>query len=113
MSAGAVPADAPARSAHGAGAQDSELGLVATLVDTVRGTFASGNPSKAAYQYPRPWRLTADSRVVPTGETDALGYPVYDSDVVVAPQLLRQRSTTPAEDGGYPSGHTNAFHLAC
>ncbi|WP_410642945.1 phosphatase PAP2 family protein [Amycolatopsis sp. lyj-346] len=109
----AVPADAPAGSALGAGAHDSELGLVATLVDTVRGTFASGNPSKYAYQYPRPWRLSADSRVVPTGETDALGYPVYRSDVVVAPQLLRQRSTTPAEDGGFPSGHTNAFHLAC
>ncbi|MER6791714.1 phosphatase PAP2 family protein, partial [Amycolatopsis mediterranei] len=109
----AVPANAPAGSALGAGSHDSELGLVATLVDTVRGTYASGNPSKAAYQYPRPWRLTADSRVEDTGRTDALGFPVYRSDVVVAPQLLRQRSTTPAEDGGYPSGHTNAFHLAC
>ncbi len=109
----AVPAGAPAGSALGAGAHDSELGLVATLVDTVRGTFASGNPSKAAYQYPRPWRLTADSRVEDTGKVDALGYPVYRSDVVVAPQLLRQRSTSPADDGGFPSGHTNAFHLAC
>ncbi|MEU4251537.1 phosphatase PAP2 family protein [Amycolatopsis sp. NPDC026612] len=109
----AVPANAPAGSALGAGAHDSELGLVATLVDTVRGTFASGNPSKAAYQYPRPWRLTADNRVEDTGKVDALGYPVYRSDVVVAPQLLRQRSTSPADDGGFPSGHTNAFHLAC
>ncbi|WP_326938502.1 autotransporter-associated beta strand repeat-containing protein [Amycolatopsis rifamycinica] len=109
----AVPANAPAGSALGAGAHDSELGLVATLVDTVRGTFASGNPSKNAYQYPRPWRLTADSRVEDTGRADALGFPVYRSEVVVAPQLLRQRGTTPAEDGGYPSGHTNAFHLAC
>ena len=109
----AVPANAPAGSALGAGSHDSELGLVATLVDTVRGTFASGNPSKAAYQYPRPWRMTADSRVEDTGRVDALGFPVYRSEVVVAPQLLRQRSTTPAEDGGYPSGHTNAFHLAC
>jgi len=74
----AVPADAPAGSALGAGSHDSELGLVATLVDTVRGNWASGNPSKAAYQYPRPWRLTADSKVVPTGATDALGYPVYE-----------------------------------
>ncbi len=109
----AVPVDAPAGAALGAGSHDSALGLVAQLVDTVRGTFASGNPSKYAYQYPRPWRLTADSRVEDTGRTDALGYPVYRSDVVVAPQLLRQRSTSPVDDAGFPSGHTNAFHLAC
>ncbi|MCP2241380.1 phosphatase PAP2 family protein [Lentzea aerocolonigenes] len=108
-----LPPDAPAGSALGAGSPDSALGQVVTLVNTVRGPFASGNPSKFAYQYPRPWRLSPESTVVPTGETDDFGYPVYRSDVVVAPQLLRQRSTKPAEDGGYPSGHTNALHLAC
>ncbi|WP_030348382.1 phosphatase PAP2 family protein [Streptomyces sp. NRRL S-1022] len=108
----AVPADAPAGSALGAGAHDSPLGKVAELVDTVRGPFASGNPAKYAYQYPRPWRLTEDSEVVDTGRTDAFGFPVYASDVTVAPQLLRQRGTSPADDGGFPSGHTNAFHLA-
>ncbi|MDW4905330.1 phosphatase PAP2 family protein [Streptomyces sp. ADMS] len=107
-----VPADAPAGSALGAGSYTSDLGQVARLVDTVRGPFASSNPAKYAFQYPRPWRLNADSEVVPTGATDALGYPVYESDVVVVTQLLRQRSTNPAEDGGFPSGHTNAFHLA-
>ncbi|MEU1269310.1 phosphatase PAP2 family protein [Streptomyces sp. NPDC005799] len=108
----AVPADAPAGSAQGAGSHDSDLGKVAELVDTVRGTWASGNPSKYAYQYPRPWRMNENSQVVDTGKTDALGYPVYDSEVVVAPQLLRQRNTSPTDDGGFPSGHTNAFHLA-
>ncbi|MFC9927658.1 phosphatase PAP2 family protein [Streptomyces sp. NPDC127190] len=108
----AVPADAPAGSALGAGAHDSDLGKVAELVDTVRGPYASGNPSKYAYAYPRPWRMTEDSEVVDTGATDAFGFPVYDSEVVVAPQLLRQRGTSPADDGGFPSGHTNAFHLA-
>lgn len=108
----AVPAGAPAGSALGAGSYTSDLGQVAKLVDAVRGPFASGNPAKFAFQYPRPWRLNPNSEVVPTGATDALGYPVYESDVVVAPQLLRQRSTNPAEDGGFPSGHTNAFHLA-
>jgi autotransporter-associated beta strand protein len=108
-----LPADAPPGSALGAGSTSSALGLVAQLVNTVRGPFASSNPSKLAYQYPRPWRLTEDSEVVDTGATDALGYPVYESDVVVVTQLLRQRSTNPAEDGGYPSGHANAFHLAC
>ncbi|MGI5430619.1 phosphatase PAP2 family protein [Streptomyces sp. CA-179760] len=108
----AVPADAPAGSALGAGSYDSELGKVAKLVDTVRGPFASGNPGKFAFQYPRPWRMNEDSEVVDTGKKDALGYPVYDSEVVVATQLLRQRSEDPKEDGGFPSGHTNAFHLA-
>ncbi|MFF5954859.1 phosphatase PAP2 family protein [Streptomyces luteogriseus] len=107
-----LPADAPAGSALGAGSYDSDLGLVAKLVDTVRGPFASGNPGKFAFQYPRPWRMNEDSEVVDTGTKDALGYPVYDSDVVVAPQLLRQRSENAQEDGGFPSGHTNAFHLA-
>ncbi len=109
----AVPADAPAGAALGAGSHDSALGkVVAELVDTLRGNYASGNPSKYAYQYPRPWRMNERSEVVDTGKVDALGFPVYDSKVVVAPQLLRQRSTSPVDDGGFPSGHTNAFHLA-
>ncbi|WP_406171308.1 phosphatase PAP2 family protein [Streptomyces canus] len=108
----AVPADAPAGSAIGAGSYDSSLGQVAKLVDTVRGPYASGNPGKYAFQYPRPWRMNENSEVVDTGAKDALGFPVYDSEVVVATQLLRQRSTSPVDDGGFPSGHTNAFHLA-
>ncbi|MFE6821577.1 phosphatase PAP2 family protein [Streptomyces sp. NPDC057690] len=108
----AVPADAPAGSAIGAGSYTSDLGQVARLVDTVRGPFASGNPGKYAFQYPRPWRMNENSEVVDTGRTDSLGYPVYDSKVVVVPQLLRQRGTSATDDGGFPSGHTNAFHLA-
>ncbi|MFJ8944736.1 phosphatase PAP2 family protein [Streptomyces sp. NPDC102395] len=107
-----VPADAPAGSALGAGSHTSDLGQVAKLVDTLRGPYASGNPGKYAFQYPRPWRMNEDSEVVDTGRTDALGYPVYESEVKVAPQLLRQRSASPVDDGGFPSGHTNAFHLA-
>ncbi|MGW0653722.1 phosphatase PAP2 family protein [Streptomyces umbrinus] len=107
-----LPADAPAGSALGAGSHTSDLGKVAELVDTVRGPFASSNPSKLAYQYPRPWRMNEDSEVVDTGRTDELGYPVYESDVVVVPQLLRQRGSDPADDGGFSSGHTNAFYLA-
>ena len=108
----ALPADAPAGSALGAGSHDSDLGKVAELVDTVRGPFASSNPSKLAYQYPRPWRMNEDNEVVDTGRTDEQGFPVYESDVVVVPQLLRQRGTDPADDGGFTSGHTNAFYLA-
>jgi autotransporter-associated beta strand protein len=108
----AVPAGSPAGSTLGAGNPSSALGKVVTLVNTVRGNWSSGNPSKFAFQYPRPWRLDENSRVVPTGAVDEFGYPVYDSRVVVTPQLLRQRSTNPAEDGGYVSGHTNALYMA-
>ncbi len=108
----AVPAGSPAGSTLGAGNPASALGKVVTLVNTVRGNWSSGNPSKFAFQYPRPWRMTDDSTVVDTGAVDEFGYPVYDSDVVVTPQLLRQRSTNPAEDGGYVSGHTNALYMA-
>ena len=108
----AVPADAPAGSALGAGSTTSDLGQVATLVNTLRGNYASGNPSKYAFQYPRPWRMTENSEVIDTGVVDSLGFPVYKSDVVVVPQLLRQRSTSPTDDGGFVSGHTNAFWLA-
>jgi autotransporter-associated beta strand protein len=85
---------------------------VVLLVNTLRGPYSSSNPSKLAYNYPRPWRMTDDSEVIDTGQVDAYGFPVYKSDVIVAPQLLRQRSLTPATDGGFPSGHTNAFFLA-
>ncbi|GGN96563.1 phosphoesterase [Actinoplanes lobatus] len=108
----AVPAGAPAGSTLGAGNPASALGKVVTLVNTVRGNWSSGNPSKFAFQYPRPWRMTDDSEVVDTGAVDEFGYPVYDSGVVVTPQLLRQRGTNPAEDGGYVSGHTNALFMA-
>jgi len=108
----AVPAGAPAGAAIGAGSPTSALGAVVTLVNTLRGPYASGNPSKYGYQYPRPWRMTEDSTVVDTGVVDSLGYPVYESPVIVVPQLLLQRSTSPVDDAGFPSGHTNAFHLA-
>ncbi|GLI02489.1 phosphatase PAP2 family protein [Phytohabitans aurantiacus] len=107
-----LPADAPPGSALGSGATDSALGLVAQLVNAVRGPHTSSNPSKYGYQYPRPWRLNPDSVVVDTGALDDLGYPVYETDVIVAPQLLRQRSKAPVDDAGFVSGHTNAVYLA-
>ena len=108
----AVPAGAAAGSATGPGSTTSALGPVVVLEETLRGNYSSGNPSKNAYQYPRPWRMNEDSEVVDTGTVDAYGYPVYESDVEVCAQLLLQRSLTPASDGGFPSGHTNAFYLA-
>jgi autotransporter-associated beta strand protein len=107
-----VPADSPAGAALGAGSTSSQLGLVVQLVNTLRGNYASGNPSKYSYEYPRPWRMNEDSEVIDTGKVDAYGFPIYDSRVVITPQLLLQRNTSPVNDGGYPSGHTNAFYLA-
>lgn len=107
-----VPVGAPAGSATGPGSTTSALGAVVVLEETLRGNYSSGNPSKNSYEYPRPWRMNEDSEVVDTGKLDAYGYPIYESDVIVAPQLLLQRSATPASDGGFPSGHTNAFYLA-
>ncbi|WP_281353466.1 phosphatase PAP2 family protein [Phytoactinopolyspora mesophila] len=107
-----IPDDAPDGSDLGAGSVNSELGKVVELVNTIRGPHASSNPSKFTFQYPRPWRLTEDSEVVETGGIPVFGVPIYASDAVVAPQLLRQRSDNPDEDGGYPSGHTNAAYLA-
>ncbi|WP_198667392.1 phosphatase PAP2 family protein, partial [Glycomyces dulcitolivorans] len=108
----AVPPGSPEGAAIGAGSTASDLGKVAELVNTLRGPHASTVPSKVAYQYPRPWRMNEDSAVVETGGIPVLGVPAYDSEVEVAPQLLRQRGASPADDGGFPSGHTNAAYLA-
>ena len=91
-----VPAGSATGSMTGAGNPASALGALVTLVSTLRGNYSSGNPSKNTFLYPRPWRMNDDSQVVDTGTVDPYGFPVYQSDVVVAPQLLLQRSLTPA-----------------
>lgn len=94
-----IPADATSvkyddqGNANGSWADvDSELGKVVELVNTVRGTYSSGNHAKVYYSYMRPWR--------------------WSDDVLVVPQLEPARSTTPETDGGFPSGHTNAVYMA-
>jgi autotransporter-associated beta strand protein len=115
----AVPADATtvlySDGGTGGGTTTSSLGSVVTLVNTLRGNYSSTTPGKNFFLYPRPWRLDDDSAVVATGATETVGttvYPVYQSSVVVVPALLPARSTTPATDSGFPSGHTNAGYLA-
>lgn len=94
-----IPADATTKqyvdqgNAKGAWADtDSELGDVVQLVDTLRGDYSSASNAKKYYQYPRPYRQS--------------------QDVQVLPQLVPEKSPTPATDGGFPSGHTNAGYLA-
>ncbi|MFT4171974.1 MAG: phosphatase PAP2 family protein [Rhodocyclaceae bacterium] len=76
----------------GAGSTSGPLGSVVSLIGVLRGSYSSTTPPKTFFSYPRPWRQSAS--------------------VVVVPTLLPARSSTPATDGGFPSGHTNAAYLA-
>jgi len=110
-----IPADALTKKYDDKGNGDKDttgpLGAVVAFKESVAGGFASTEPSKRTYLYPRPWRLSDDVTVVDTGAKDALGFPVYRSSVVVVPELLPVRSTTPYSDSGFISGHTNAAFL--
>lgn len=117
---------------NGAGNTSSAtVGQMVNLVNTLRGANTSSNPSKSYFNSPRPWRLSNDGATVSTSGPEATGYytsvladgtpntstaltyfPAYNSSVVVAPSLMAVRSTTPATDGGFVSGHTNAAYLA-
>ncbi|WP_043383148.1 phosphatase PAP2 family protein, partial [Methylobacterium sp. UNCCL110] len=79
-----------------AGVTTSPLGKVVQLVNVFR-TNASTSPAKDAYSYPRPWRQSLNG--------ESLGF-------VVPPSLVPEKSPTPATDGGFPSGHTNAAYLS-
>ena len=76
---------------NGSGDVNSRLGKVAQLVKAIRDD-ASTSSAKNFYQYPRPWRQTRED--------------------IVPLSLHPERSQTPASDGGFPSGHTNAAYLA-
>ncbi|UQZ37574.1 phosphoesterase [Paenibacillus sp. PK3_47] len=75
-----------------AGDSNSELGSMVDLIGKLRGNYASTTPAKNFYSYMRPFRWADPSVIVPT--------------------LRPAMSTTPATDGGFPSGHTNASYLA-
>lgn len=74
------------------GDSNSELGSMVDLIGKLRGNYASTTPAKNFYSYMRPFRWADPSIIVPT--------------------LVPAMSTTPATDGGFPSGHTNASYLA-
>ncbi|KQO12073.1 S-layer homology domain-containing protein [Paenibacillus sp. Leaf72] len=76
-----------------AGDSGSELGKMVDLIGTLRGNYASSNPAKNFYSYMRPYRWANDTSMI-------------------VPTLVPAISTTPATDGGFPSGHTNASYLA-
>lgn len=71
---------------------NTEYGNIVQLVNTIRGDSASTSSAKKYYKYMRPFRWENGSRV-----QDSLT-PAIKSD--------------PSNDGGFPSGHTNASYLA-
>jgi len=68
-----------------AGAANPTFGNAIAFVRSM-GENASTEPTKRFFKYARPWRWSSDVRVVP--------------------ELEPAKSTSPATDGGYPSGHT-------
>ncbi len=66
-------------------ATNAVLGKAVDFVNNI-GENGSTEPAKRFYKYARPWRWSADVKVVP--------------------QLVPAKSTTPATDGGFISGHT-------
>jgi autotransporter-associated beta strand protein len=72
--------------------QNSSLGSMVGLIDTIRNSGASTSNAKAYYSYKRPFRWSEDVSVIPT--------------------LVPRIKEDPSTDGGFPSGHTNAGYLA-
>ncbi|SDC34801.1 LPXTG-motif cell wall anchor domain-containing protein/sortase B cell surface sorting signal [Terribacillus halophilus] len=72
--------------------QDSSLGSMVRLIDTIRNSGASTSNAKAYYGYKRPFRWSEEVSVIPT--------------------LVPRIKEDPSSDGGFPSGHTNAAYLA-
>ena len=71
-----------------------ELGPTVQLVNDIRNHSATSNNAKAYYQYPRPFRWS-----------DEVDMPEF------AVPLMKPEEEA-ASDGGYPSGHTSAGHMA-
>lgn len=70
----------------------SNLGNMVNLINVMRDSSASTTPAKNYFKYPRPWRWSNDVKVLPT--------------------LVPAKNSDPKEDGGFPSGHTNAATIS-
>lgn len=66
-------------------ASNANLGLAVDFISAMSGS-GSTEPAKRFFKYARPWR--------------------WSSAVVVAPSLVPAKSSTPATDGGFISGHS-------
>lgn len=72
--------------------EDSKYGSMVKLVNTIRNGSASTSSAKAYFKYPRPFR--------------------WSSQINMLPELVPAKKDDPSNDGGFPSGHTNAAYLA-
>ena len=74
--------------------EDSAYGSIVQLVNTIRDSAASTNPSKSYYSYARPFR--------------------WSDEVQVLPELMpvKKDDSEAMDDSRIPSGHTNAGWLA-
>lgn len=73
---------------------DSELGKMVEIVNILRGSYSTSNPSKNFYAYMRPFRWSDEVTLLETLEP------------------VKKPVESAASDGGFPSGHTNAAYLA-
>ncbi|MED4228561.1 acid phosphatase [Neobacillus cucumis] len=91
-----VPADATTKKyddqGNNAGSTTSSLGNIVSLVNTLRGNYSSTSPAKNYFSYPRPFRWSSTS--------------------IIVPALVPAINPDPSKDGGFPSGHTNAAYLS-
>lgn len=78
--------------------ESSKYGDIVKLVDTVRGGSASTSSAKKYYKYARPFRWNSIDAKYP--------------EISVIDNLKPCIKSDPSNDGGYPSGHTNAAYLA-
>ncbi|KEO80089.1 phosphatase PAP2 family protein [Paenibacillus polymyxa] len=91
-----IPADALTKKYEdegtNAGSTSSNLSNIVNLVNTLRGEYSTTNPAKSYFSYPRPFRWSDNS--------------------VVVPSLIPALKADATSDGGFPSGHTNAAYLS-
>lgn len=71
---------------------------IVDLVGTLRGGAASTSNAKKYYKYMRPFRWSRLNTNL--------------ARVTILPSLTTMEKSDPSNDGGYPSGHTNAAYLA-
>lgn len=71
---------------------------IVNLVGTLRGGAASTSAAKKFYKYMRPYRWSRQDADL--------------SKVTILSSLTKMENSNPSNDGGYPSGHTNAAYLA-
>lgn len=94
----------------------AELYNIVDLVRLLRSSNASVSEAKAYYAYPRPYRWNVQTGEIVNSFADAGGGIQYDyTEEQVVAEIAEKKgliTKNPSNDGGFPSGHTNAAFLA-